>query len=122
MIRNTLAAALCLALVLTAAGCGGGQSAGAAANRWRGTDDPSIARNNEARGPLEAAGEDGRVSGFRSDGTQRGKDAGQAARNAGNALTRGAKDAARSIGSAAGDILEDVTDAGKRDGAVHGAG
>ena len=126
MIRNTIFASLCLALVFAAAGCGGHQSAGTAANRWNGTDEPAITRNNEARGPLEDgrydAGEDGRVSGFRADDARRGRDAGQAAKDAGNALARGAKDAARSVGDAAEDILEDVTDTQSRTGADSPAG
>ena len=116
MIRSTMIAALILALALSAAGCGGNESAGASTSRWSGTRDPAVTYNNEARGPLENgrydAGEDGRVSGYRSEDARRGRDAGQAARDAGNALTRGARDAARSIGDAAEDILEDAADAG----------
>ena len=104
MARRLTLAALVLALGLTAAGCGTTAGAGAAANRWAGSGAGNAVRyQNEARGPLSdgryAADEDGRVSGFRKDGTE---------------MLRGAKDAAKNVSDMAEEAIDGAVDSARR--------
>lgn len=121
MVRKLMTAALILTLGLTAAGCGGTNTS-TAAHRWNNQNN-ALVQQNEARGPLDdrtdgtySADGSGRVNGYNTEGYTGSSTlttTGRGLANAGEDLTRGATDAARSVGDAVEDTLDGMTGTGK---------
>ena len=108
MKKSLMAAALILALGLTAAGCGAG-NAGTAAYRWNNAEtQQDLARGApEDRDGAYHADKNGRVDGFRQD--QKGDHTENDLKKAGEDLMQGAKDAGKSIGKATEETLDGLT-------------
>ena len=108
MKKTLITAILILAVSLSAAGCGA-ENAGTSAYRWNNAE----TQQNLARGAPEErdgayhADENGRVDGFRKNGT--GEHTENDLKKAGEDLMKGAEDAGKSIGKATEEVLDGMT-------------
>lgn len=111
MKRSLMAAALILALGLTAAGCGA-QNAGTAAYRWNSQNSAETQQDLARGAPQERTGayhadEKGRVDDFRDK--HRSEHTEDDLKKAGEDLMKGAEDAGKSIGKATEEVLDGMT-------------